>query len=97
LLSTGTNQNYLRAEDVKKIAAAVHTFKDMPKYARVVDLAEIEKNEFNLNINRYIETADAAEKVDVAGAIAKLRELEGKRAEAESRMNAFLAELGYDS
>ncbi len=93
----GSAQNYLRAEDVTKIAAAFHAFKDAPKYARVVGVDEIAKNDFNLNISRYVETADAAEKVEVASAIAKLRELEGKRAEAEARMNAYLKELGYDS
>ncbi len=93
----GSAQNYLRAEDVKKIAATFHAFKDVEKYARVVGLEEIEKNDFNLNISRYVETADAAEKVDVAQAIAKLRELERKRGEAEGRMNAYLKELGYDA
>ena len=93
----GSAQNYLRDEDVKKIAATFHAFKDVEKYARVVDVAEIEKNDWNLNISRYVETADAAVKVDVAGAIAKLREVEGKRAEAEARMNDFLRELGYDA
>jgi type I restriction enzyme M protein len=93
----GTTQNYLRDEDVKKIAAAFHAFKDIPKYARVVSLEEVERNEFNLNISRYIETADAAQKVDVPGAIAKLRELERKRSEAEARMNVYLKELGYDA
>lgn len=91
----GTNQNVLRDEDVAKIARAFEAFKDVEKYARVVDLAEIEENDFNLNISRYVETAEAAEKVDVAAALAKLRELEGKRAEAEARMNGFLKELGY--
>jgi type I restriction enzyme M protein len=67
-------QNYLRDEDVKKIAATFHAFKDVDKYARVVDVEEIEKNDWNLNISRYVETAEAAEKVDVAAAIAKLRE-----------------------
>ena len=93
----GSSQNYLREEDVKKIAAAFHAFKDVPKYARVVSLEEVEKNDWNLNISRYVETADAAVKVNVAGAIAKLRELEGKRAEAEAKMNAYLRELGYDA
>ena len=93
----GTNQNYLRDEDVKKVAAAFYAFKDIPKYARVVGLEEVEKNDFNLNISRYVETADAAMKVDVAGAIAKLRELEGKRAEAEAKMNGYLKELGFDA
>jgi type I restriction enzyme M protein len=91
----GSAQNYLREQDVTRIAATVHAFKDVPKYARVVGLDEIEKNDFNLNISRYVETADAAVKVDVGTAIAKLRELEGKRAEAEAKMNAYLTELGY--
>jgi type I restriction enzyme M protein len=93
----GTNQNYLRQEDVTKIAAAFHAFRDVEKYARVVPLDEIAKNDFNLNISRYVETADAAEQVDVAGALAKLRELEKARGAAEARMNAYLKELGYDS
>jgi type I restriction enzyme M protein len=93
----GSAQNYLREEDVKKIAAAFHAFKDVEKYARVVGLEEIEKNDWNLNISRYVETADAAEKVDVAHALAELRELEKKRGEAEARMNGFLKELGYDA
>ena len=76
-------QNYLREEDVKKIAAAFHAFKDVDKYARVVGLDEIEKNDFNLNISRYVETADAEQKVDVAAAVAKLREAERARDEAE--------------
>jgi type I restriction enzyme M protein len=93
----GSAQNYLRGEDVTKIAAAFHAFKVVEKYAKVVGLEEIEKNDFNLNISRYVETADAAVTVDVATAIAKLRELEKKRGEAESRMNGYLKELGYDT
>ena len=93
----GSAQNYLREEDVKKIAAAFHAFRDVEKYARVVSLEEIEKNDFNLNISRYVETADAAVKVEVAHALAKLRELEGKRAEAEAKMSGYLKELGYEA
>jgi type I restriction enzyme M protein len=93
----GSAQNFLRETDVAKIAAAFHAFKSVTKYARVVAADEIAKNDFNLNISRYVETADAAVKVDVGDAIAKLRELEAKRGEAETRMNAYLKELGYDA
>jgi type I restriction enzyme M protein len=93
----GSAQNYLRQEDVSKIEAAFHGFEDVDKYARVAGLDEIERNDFNLNISRYVETADAVVKVDVPGAIAKLRELERKRGEAETRMNGYLKELGYDT
>jgi type I restriction enzyme M protein len=93
----GSAQNHLRDEDVAKIAATFRASKDVEKYGRVVGLDEIEKNDWNLNISRYVETADAAEKVDVAHALAKLRELENKRGEAEAKMNGYLKELGYDA
>lgn len=92
----GSAQNYLRDEDVKRITATFRTFKDVEKYARVVGLGEIEKNDFNLNIARYVDTADAAEKVDLRAAVVRLRELERARAGAEAKMNAMLRELGFD-
>jgi type I restriction enzyme M protein len=91
----GTNQNTLRGEDVTKIATTFHAFTDVEKYARVVLLEEIEKNDFNLNISRYVETAEAAARVDVASAVAALRELESKQAHVKARMDAYLRELGY--
>lgn len=92
----GSSQNYLRAEDVTRIVATAHVFSDVDKYARVVGLEEIEKNDFNLNISRYVETTKTAEKVHVAHALIKLRELEKKRGEVETRMNNYLKELGYE-
>jgi type I restriction enzyme M protein len=91
----GSNQNYLRDEDVAKIGRTVRAFADVEKYARVVEIAEIEKNDWNLNISRYVDTAEKQEAVDVGAAVARLRELERERSEAEGRMNAFLEELGY--
>lgn len=91
----GTTQNYLRPEDVDRIGDAVRAFKDVEKYAHVADLSEIAKNDFTLNISRYVETSEVAEKVDVASAIATLRVLMRNRSTAESRMNTYLRELGY--
>jgi len=91
----GKAQNYLREHDVKKMAATFHAFRDVLRYARVVPVEEIERNEFNLNISRYVDTAEAAVTVDVADAVRKLRQLEGERAAAEAKMNSFLKELGY--
>jgi type I restriction enzyme M protein len=93
---SGTNQNYLRREDVDKIVSTYTGFVDVEKYSRVVSLDEIERNDFNLNMSRYIATADLAERHDVAGALLKLRELERARAGAETRMNVSLRELGYE-
>ena len=91
----GSAQNYLRPPHIERIAKAFHAFKDVEKYARVVPLDEIEKNDYNFNISRYVDTSDDEEHIDVAAAVARLRELEKERGVAESRMNAYLNELGY--
>jgi type I restriction enzyme M protein len=91
----GTTQNYLRSEDVDRMASAFRAFIDVEKYARVVGADEIERNDFNLNISRYVETSDVAERIDVSTAIAALRASEKKRSGAEARMKAYLRELGY--
>lgn len=91
----GTNQKVLRAEDVSKIATTVHAFKDVEKYARVVDGDEIVENDFNLNISRYVDTSDADETIDIALAIADLRDAERDRDSAKKNMDDFLAELGH--
>lgn len=81
---------------MKKIAATVRAHKDVKRYARLVDIAEIEKNDWNLNISRYVETSEAEAKVDVVSAVAKLRDAETAREQAKVTMDTFLRELGYE-
>jgi len=93
----GKAQNYLRDQDVQKIAATFHACKDVERYARVVPVEEIERNEFNLNISRYVGTTEAQQAVNVTEALQKLRHIELERTAAEAKMNAFLRELGYEA
>ena len=92
----GSNQNRLRDQDIEHIAGTFHAYADVEKYARVVPLGEIEQNDWNLNISRYVDTSEEEERIDVAEAVRKLRELEQERATAEARMKRHLAELGYE-
>jgi type I restriction enzyme M protein len=91
----GSNQNHLRNEDVRKIAETFRAYCDVERYAHVAALEEVERNDSNLNIGRYVETALPTDRIDVASALAKLRETERVRAEAEERMNKYLRALGY--
>ena len=93
----GSNQNRLRDQDIEHISGTFHAYADVDKYARVVPLAEIERNDWNLNISRYVDTSEEEERIDVAEAVRKLRERERERAAAEAAMNRYLAELGYDA
>ena len=56
--------------------------------------AEIEKNDFNLNISRYISTAVGEDEIDLVENHGKLLEIEQAIREATSKHNAFLKELG---
>jgi type I restriction enzyme M protein len=61
----GRAQNFLRPEHIEKIVTTYREFHDVPRYARVVDIAELEENDFNLNIRRYADNAPPPEPHDV--------------------------------
>lgn len=91
----GKNQNVLRDEDIEKVVAGYDAWEEQEKYCRVVDLEEIAENDYNLNIARYIDTTEEEEQIDVADALAELRNLEKERDDIESKMYGYLKELGY--
>lgn len=93
--STGTNQNMLRQKDIDKICRTYRGYAEVDRYSRIVSLEEIEKNGFNLNLSRYIDTSAEEAEVDLPSAIRRLDEAERERSAASARMRTFLEELGY--
>jgi len=91
----GKRQNRLRETDISKI---VETYQDRkqedPRYSRKVSIEEIEKNNFNLNISRYVSTAIDAEIIDLQEVHSKLVDIEKKATDAAKKHNEFLRELG---
>lgn len=57
--------NKLRASDIKRISDAVAARADYPKFSRVVTQDEIRKNNYNLNIPRYVDSSENAESWDI--------------------------------
>ena len=92
----GSNQNRLRDEDIGHIADTFRAYADVDKYARTVPLSEIEQNDWNLNISRYVDTSEEQERIDVGEAVRRLQALERERAAAEAVMNQYLSELGFE-
>ena len=91
----GKAQNYIDPEHIEKIVQAYRNFEDAERFAHVAGLAEIEGNDFNLNISRYVDTAEPVAVMPVAEALAQLREAERRRDAATARMDALLTEMGY--
>lgn len=59
------NKNRLREQDIHKIVDTFNQQRELPKYSRLVALAEIEANDFNLNIPRYIDASEAEDLQDI--------------------------------
>ena len=92
----GKARNFLDREHLDRIAEAFRAFEDAERFAHVAGIDEIAANDFNLNISRYVDTAEPIEVPSVEDALAELRAAESRREAAARRMDALLAELGYD-
>src|SRR6185295_8023129 len=74
------NKNRLRAQDIHKIVDAFTRQTEIERYSRMVPVAEIEKNEFNLNIPRYIDSSEPEDLQDIEAHLKggiPLRDLDG--------------------
>lgn len=60
------NKNRLREQDIHKIVDVFNKQLELPKFSRIVSYAELEQNEYNLNIPRYIDTQEAEDIQDIA-------------------------------
>lgn len=60
-------KNRLRERDIHRIVDVFTQQAEVPKYARMVGLDEIERNDFNLNLPRYIDASVAEDRQDMAG------------------------------
>ncbi len=91
----GKNQNRLRKKDIEKMVSAFESYRDIEKYARVVDIKELEENEFNLNVRRYVENGEDEEVVDVKTVWSEVREIEKTREAIDKKVANYLSELKY--
>lgn len=90
----GKRQNQLTDENIAKIIDTYQFRKEEPRYARRVEMREIEKNGYNLNISRYISTASAEAEIKLEDEYNKLVALEETIQKARDKHNTFLKELG---
>ena len=91
----GKNQNKLRNKDIEKIVNAYDNYKDIEKYARVVGFKELEENEFNLNVRRYVDSSEEEEIIDVKEVWQEIGVLEKERGVIDKEVNRFLKKLNY--
>ena len=90
----GKRQNNLLSENIEKIVDTYKNRKEEIRYSRRVSMDEIEKNDFNLNISRYVSTALDEELIDLNEVNKKLVDLDKDITKARETHNKYLKELG---
>lgn len=90
-----SNQNQMTEEGVQHIAETFHEWREKEHHSRIVDLEEIEENDWNLNVPRYVDTTEPEEPIDVEHKLDELEELEQKRRETDKQLQQYMEELDY--
>lgn len=94
LMKKGRNQNTLEPEHEYELFEAYAGFADIDGRARVVDLEEIESNNFNLSIPLYVAPVDDDEKITLADALANLETAHARAKETRVALETELANWG---
>jgi type I restriction enzyme M protein len=81
-------------EHIDKILSTYQSRKEIEKYSHVATMKEIEENEFNLNIPRYVDTFEEEAPVDMDAVRKDIKQLNKEIEETKKEINKFLDELG---
>ncbi|MDO4570570.1 MAG: type I restriction-modification system subunit M [Planctomycetia bacterium] len=88
------NQNKLGSQHVTDIVDAYRNRRDVPRFSHVAPLSEIQENEYNLNIPRYVDTFEPEELINIDEVQANIARIKNELAEVEEQMEGFLKKLG---
>jgi type I restriction enzyme M protein len=87
-------QNMLRDEHINKIIDTFRNRTELEKYSKRATLKEIEDNDYNLNIPRYVDTFEEEAEIDIFAVMREIKTLENKRTELDQKIDVYFKELG---
>lgn len=90
----GKNQNILRKKDIEKIVNTYKNYETIDKYSYVATPEEIEENDYNLNIPRYVDTFEEEEPVDMEQVKKDIANIKDEIKDVEDEMASYLEKLG---
>lgn len=93
LFTKGRNQNFFREEHAKKIIEWYNKYENIENISKIVSLKEIEENEFNLNISRYVKKKQEIEDIDLKKTYNKLKLAYEEYIHSENKVNTLLKEV----
>ena len=89
----GDPKNYITPDGIERIAETFKQFKDVEKFARLVDKDEIVKNDYNISPSRYIQINDAETYRPLGEIVKELKNLEEEAASIDMEVKNILEKL----
>ncbi|MFV8373032.1 type I restriction-modification system subunit M [Flavobacterium sp. LB2P74] len=90
-------QNTLRQDDIDRIIDTYRERKVIDRYSHLATLQEIDDNEYNLNIPRYVNTFEEQDSVDIPLVSKKLKDLEKEMSATDEALIDFCRELNIET
>lgn len=92
----GKAQNSISQEDIDRIVNAYTERKDIEKFCHIATMEEIEENDYNLNIPRYVDTFEPEPEVDLQEVANDIRKVQAEIKDIDNELKPFFDELGLD-
>lgn len=90
-------KNKLRESDRQRILDTLRARQDVPHFARLVEPAEIEGNDFTISVSTYVQPEDTREQVDIVELNARIARIVAHEQELRKKIDAIVADLESDS
>lgn len=89
-------RNFLDPEHIDKIVDAVLRREDVEKFAHLATFEEIQGNDFNLNIPRYVDNSEEEDEIDITATFSEIAKLDILEKEVDFKLEEFFKELGIN-
>lgn len=87
--------NIITDKNIERIVGVANSWEEIEGFSKVVSLAEIEKNDFNLNVTLYVSPQKDVEEVDIPATWAAIQNLEKELHMVDEQIAGHLKEIGY--
>lgn len=93
IFEKGDPKNFIPEAGIQRISETLIDWKEEEKLSRIVDLAEIKKNDYNISPSRYIHTSDAETYRPITEIVEELKAIEAEAADTDKALKEILEKL----
>ncbi len=94
IFEKGDPMNFIPPDGIARIADTLIGWKEEEKLSRIVDHAELKKNDYNISPSRYIHTSDAGTYQPIAENVDELDVIEAEARETDKALREFVEKIG---